>query len=94
MSMPTGSTATGRPPGTLALKARLTAAVRSTNGRTLRVMTFERGWKRSLPCRVTSTGPSRASTAGQAVRPKWAWTTSKRGVGGPNLWRSSRAARA
>ena len=80
--MPTGRTATRRvapAPGTLALNARETAAGSAVNGSAARVMRFERGWKRSLPCSVTTSGaPSRARITGQAVRPKWAWTTSKR----------------
>ena len=55
---------------------------------------FERGWKRSLPCSVTTTGPSRAATAGHAVRPKWACTTSKRcaAVAAAQLARRARVA--
>ena len=91
--MPTGSTATRRlvpAPGMFSLNSRETAAGSAVNGSAARVIRFERGWKRSLPCSVTTTGPSRASSAGQAVRPKWAWTTSN----SPRRWRrrSSRAA--
>ena len=75
-SMPTGSTATRRvvpAPGTLALNARETAAGSATNGSAARVMRFERGWKRSLPCSVTTTGPEprergRARRSGRSAR--------------------------
>ena len=63
-SIPTGSTATRRvvpAPGRCALNSRETAAGSAVNGRTARVRRFERGWNRSLPCSVTTTGPSRAA---------------------------------
>ena len=49
---------------------------------------------RSLPCSVTTTGPSRAASAGHAVRPKCACTTSKRSpaVAPPQLARGARVA--
>src|SRR5690242_21623277 len=53
-------------PGTLRLKARDTAAVSAQKGSAARVMRFERGWKRSLPCNVTITGPRRAASAGRS----------------------------
>ena len=59
-SMPTGSTATRRvvpAPGMFSLNSRDTAAGSATNGSAARVIRFERGWKRSLPCSVTTTGP-------------------------------------
>src|SRR5215218_3714490 len=92
-SMPTGRTATRRvtpAPGRFWLNSRDTVAGSAVNGSAARVIRFERAWKRSLPCRVTTTGPSRASSAGHAVRPKCAWTTSN----SPGRWRrrSSRAA--
>ena len=43
-------------PGTLALNSRETAAGSAVNGSAARVTRFERGWKRSLPCSVTTTG--------------------------------------
>ena len=61
-----------------ALNSRETAAASAVNGSAARVAKYERRTSRSLPCSVTTTGPSRASSAGQAVSPKCAWTMSKR----------------
>ena len=67
--MPTGSTATRRvvpAPGRFSLNSRETAAGSAVNGSAARVMRFERGWKRSLPCSVTTTGPE----PGEQRRPR------------------------
>ena len=78
---PTGSTAIRRrapAPGRLAANARDTVAPSAVSGSAARLARFDRRTKRSLPCRVTTTGPRRAASAGHADSPKWACTTSKR----------------
>ena len=50
---------------------------RSTKGSAARVIRRERGWRRSVPWSVTTCGAPRSASAGQAVSPKCAWTTSK-----------------
>ena len=42
------------------------------------VIARERGWARSVPWSVTPRLRALTASAGQAVSPKWAWTTSKR----------------
>ena len=66
-------------PGTLALNARETAAGRAANGSAARVMRFERGWKQVVAVQRHDDGRRAArASAGHAVSPKCAWTTSKR----------------
>ena len=69
-----------------------TAASRSISGSTAAVATRVRGWRTSVPCTVSARTRAGTARAGQAVRPKCACTTSKRGgrAGG----RASRARRS
>ncbi len=79
MEMPTGRTATRREvpaPRRFAANERETADGSAVNGSAARVTRRERRTKRSFPCRVTTTGPRCAASAGSAESPKCAWTTS------------------
>jgi len=80
MSTPHGSTARWprrtAHPGTSAASGSDTVATRSRNGSAAVVIARERGWTRSVPCKVTACAPPAAAKAGQADSPKWACTTS------------------
>ena len=72
-STPQGRIATRRVrpgAGTFSLNARETAAGSAMNGSAARVTGRERGCSRSLPCSVTTSGRSPASSAGHADEPE------------------------
>ncbi len=78
-------------PGARAASGSETVATRSRNGTAPSEIARDRGCARSVPWNVTAWAPAGAARAGHAVRPKWAWTTSKRSP--PYRRRSARAAR-
>ena len=78
-STPHGSTCARRAPrapGSSCASGAETAASRSIRGSTARVARRVRGWRTSVPCTVSARTRAGTASAGQAVRPKWACTTS------------------
>ena len=96
-----GAPARGARRGGAAASEAETAASRSMNGSTAPVARRVRGWRGRVPWTVSARTRAGTASAGQAVSPKWACTTSKAGRpaarerGGPP-WRrrsSTRGAR-
>ncbi len=83
MSTPQGNTcarARARRPGSSWTSASDTAASRPTVGSAARVARRVRGWRTSVPCTVSARARAFTASAGHAVNPKWACTTSKRSL--------------